>query len=233
MTREANGFRGAYRERGKARTVGRLTEAQENLIRLRYQQGEGTVLLGRAFGVDPKTIARVLKDVGIKMRTRQESQTLRGQLHRETYRRHYTYDLRSTALRRYREGATLEQVASELGVSVPWVQKLVSAEGFTRSNRGAQRLRYTIKAGTTLHPCAVCGAPVSSRCAKYCKDHRELGKEAAAKATTAANLARWDRWRSEGIDPTHTDAARAKRSRSIALSNHLKPRRRKQGEQHV
>lgn len=67
--------------------------------------------------------------------------------------------------------------------------------------------------------CAICGNPSSSRGAKYCALHREVGRGNARQATAEANRERWQKWREQGIDPTHGGRAAERRSSSISLSN--------------
>jgi hypothetical protein len=51
---------------------------------------------------------------------------------------------------------------------------------------------------------------------KYCDEHRPSPSEQIK--------ARWEKWREEGIDPTHGGEVAKKRGEAIARSNSLNPR---------
>jgi hypothetical protein len=93
----------------KARTLkeahGGLTDAQETEVCARYQSGEATPQLGKAFGINTGTIGQILKRNGIEARSMRE---IKGGL---------TDDQEAEVCDRYRYGETSPTLGKAFGVS--------------------------------------------------------------------------------------------------------------------
>jgi DNA-directed RNA polymerase specialized sigma24 family protein len=107
-------------------SLGRLTDSQEAEVCARYQAGESTGQLSKAFGVAPSTIWITLKRNGITTRSNKEAQ---GGL---------TDGQESEVCARYQAGQNIPQLSKAFGVAPSTISNILKRNGVTtRSIREA------------------------------------------------------------------------------------------------
>lgn len=74
---------GAYRESGRGTPGGKLTSMQRGEIAQRYLKGEPSTALGAEYGVDDRTVRKLLRRMNVPVRTRGEALKLRYEQQRQ------------------------------------------------------------------------------------------------------------------------------------------------------
>ena len=112
--------------REESATMQALSDDEEAEVCRRYLEGESTVKLGKAFGVDANTISSILKRNGVKTRSYSEARGI-------------TPEVEEEVCRRYLEGETYAELAEAFDVGAGTIGRIFKRNGVkTRSIKEAK-----------------------------------------------------------------------------------------------